>query len=241
MYMFSLSVRDLSECTLCSMIASRWITELWSLYGFTEKEIIDKYGDYKVNPLLQSTKEEGSMYVGYNWYSAVIGNISHSTEWFANEIKDKSKYNNISRILHLVDEHWFVLSPQERDLMNYTFVNGGDLAKALVHIVNVRTGTGFTTHGHTAVDVSLYAAGKSADSFIGHWSNHEIGQLLSRIMDCEEEQREHTQYLQQLFVAGKLQICDAADKLKYAEWNESVPYPWGNLLYPQKCVDSWQN
>ena len=222
------------------MIDRRWINELWSLYGFTESEIIDRYGDYKVNPLLESTDGDGSVYVGYNWYSAVIDNISHTTSWFEETITNNSRYSNISSILHLIDAHWFVLSPQERDLMNFTFVNGGDMAKALVHIVNVRTGTGFTTHGHTAVDVSLYAAGKSADSFVGHWSNHEIGQLLSRIMDCEQEQEEHTQYLQRLFVQGKLEICDAADRLPIAEWNESVPYPWGNLLYPQDCVGSWQ-
>merc|ERR1712087_195182 len=123
--------------------------------------------------------------------------------------------------------------------MNFTFLWGGRMDWALAHLVNVRSGTGFTTHGHNGVDVSLYAMGVSADAFVGHWSNDEIGRLLTRIMRCEEEQRTHTLRLQEMFVNGSLRLCDALQKPPIREWNESMPYPEGNLLFPQKCVEQW--
>ena len=210
----------------------------YSLHGMSEDDIVEYYGDYKLNPLITSRETEA---IGYMtcMASEVIDSIKHTTEWFNLTINGTGSTMNIISIFELIEENWFSLSPKEKAFLNYTFVNGGKMDQALVHIVNVRTVTGFTTHGHTAVDVSLYAMGISADSFIGHWRNDEIGQLLSRIMDCIDEQNQQTSLLQNMFVNGDLKLCDPKMKVPIIEWNDSVPYPWGNLLYPQLCVDAW--
>ena len=211
----------------------------YSLHGMSEDDIVEYYGDYKLNPLITSRETDGIGTMTYVWHPEVIDSIKHTTEWLNSTITATNNTMSILSIFDLIEENWFSLSPKEKAFLNYTFVNGGRMDQALVHIVNVRTGTGFTTHGHTAVDVSLYAMGVSADSFIGHWRNDEIGQLLSRIMDCIDEQNQQTLLLQYMFVNGDLKLCDPNMKIPIIEWNNSVPYPWGNLLYPQNCVDAW--
>ena len=58
-------------------------------------------------------------------------------------------------------------------------------------------------------------------------------------MDCIQDQNEQTLLLQSMFVNGTLQLCDPKQKPPIIEWNNSLPYPWGNLLYPQNCVSEW--
>lgn len=210
----------------------------YSLHGMTEQDIIEYYGDYKENPLITTKETEGRIYQ-YLWHPEIVKDIKHTTQWFNDTVTAQNM--DIESIFDLIegDDGWFPLSNKEKAFLNYTFVNGGKMDQALVHIINVRTVTGFTTHGHVAVDVAVYAHGVSADSFNGHWKNNEIGQLLTKIMDCIQEQNEQTLLLQNMFINGTLKLCDPKQKPPIIEWNNSIPYPWGNLLYPQNCVDEW--
>ncbi|AQQ55515.1 alkaline phosphatase (plasmid) [Planococcus lenghuensis] len=51
---------------------------------------------------------------------------------------------------------------------------------AIEHIFDIRSGTGWTTGGHTGVDVNVYAYGPQAAKFIGLHDNHILGQ---KVMD----------------------------------------------------------
>lgn len=48
----------------------------------------------------------------------------------------------------------------------------------IADIINRRTGTGWTTHGHTGEDVQVFAAGKSSEQFRGNQDNTDIGKKL---------------------------------------------------------------
>ena len=110
-----------------------------------------------------------------------------------------------------------------------------------------RTLTGWTTHGHSGCDVAVHAFGPNENLFSGHFTNYRIGQLLTDAFGVGNQQEIETQYLTQLFLNGSLPLCDATNKPSqggfyglHIEWNNSVPYPQGNLLYPdKKCVESW--
>lgn len=54
--------------------------------------------------------------------------------------------------------------------------------RALAHIVDLRTNTGWTTTGHTAVDVQVFAMGKWAEQFAGHVDNTEIPKTVFRLL-----------------------------------------------------------
>ena len=211
----------------------------WLLNGMSQDDMLEDHGDYKINPLVTSSYDSYIGHVSYMWHPQIVNDIKHTTEWFNDTVTATNNTMDIIEIFELIENNWFILTQKEKEFLNYTYINGGKLDQALVYIVNVRTNTGFTTHGHSAVDVSVYATGVSADSFIGHWSNDEIGQLLSRIMDCVDQQNEQTALLQEMFISNRLELCDAKQKIPIIEWNNSVPYPWGNLLYPQNCVDQW--
>ena len=57
----------------------------------------------------------------------------------------------------------------------------------LAEIISRRVWVGWTTGGHTAVDVNLYAYGPGRDRFIGHHDNTAVGQLLAELMGFDLE------------------------------------------------------
>lgn len=57
-------------------------------------------------------------------------------------------------------------------------LKSSDAFDFLRRVVNRATYTGWTTNGHTGVDVHLYAMGKGADKFRGHHPNTFIGQQI---------------------------------------------------------------
>ena len=52
----------------------------------------------------------------------------------------------------------------------------------LAEVISRRSWIGWTTGGHTAVDVNLYAFGPGRDHFIGHHDNTAVGLLIAEIM-----------------------------------------------------------
>ncbi len=56
---------------------------------------------------------------------------------------------------------------------------------AIEDIYNVRSGTGWTTGGHTGVDVNVYAYGPQLYKFSGLNDNHETGQKLFEVLKAE--------------------------------------------------------
>lgn len=53
-----------------------------------------------------------------------------------------------------------------------------DLTDAIKGIIDRRSNTGWTSSGHTGVDVQIFAKGKSAELFTGHMDNTDIAKLL---------------------------------------------------------------
>jgi alkaline phosphatase len=50
-------------------------------------------------------------------------------------------------------------------------------------LISQQTGTGWTTSGHTGVDVNLYGFGLGIEAFKGHFSNHLLGQKLLELLE----------------------------------------------------------
>ena len=107
--------------------------------------------------------------------------------------------------------------------------------------MNARTMTGWTTHGHSAADCAVHAFGPFEDEFYGHWQNFELGILMREIFGVETEIQQEQELMTDLFVNGSLRICDPTVKPSsiYVEWEDSVAYPQGNILYGNYCVEAW--
>lgn len=56
------------------------------------------------------------------------------------------------------------------------------LSTAIKHEIDLRTNTGWTTHGHTGVDVQVFAAGPGSELFIGNQDNTDIASKIISLM-----------------------------------------------------------
>ncbi|AQQ53196.1 alkaline phosphatase [Planococcus lenghuensis] len=56
-----------------------------------------------------------------------------------------------------------------------------EIDNAIEHIFNIRSGTGWTTGGHTGVDVNVYAYGPQWEEFVGLHDNHILGQKVMEV------------------------------------------------------------
>ena len=56
------------------------------------------------------------------------------------------------------------------------------LHQALVYITGDITGTGWTTSGHTGVDVPVFAVGPYSENFGGYMDNTDIGKQLIKVV-----------------------------------------------------------
>ncbi|MGP4079944.1 alkaline phosphatase [Pseudalkalibacillus sp. R45] len=62
---------------------------------------------------------------------------------------------------------------------------------AIEHIYDVRSGTGWTTSGHTGVDVNVYAYGPKKFKFSGLNDNTETGQTLFEVLKAKHPHKKH--------------------------------------------------
>ncbi len=53
----------------------------------------------------------------------------------------------------------------------------------IVKIINDRSYTGWTTRGHTGVDVNLYAFGPVSHELVGHWDNTKIADFIFELLE----------------------------------------------------------
>ena len=132
------------------------------------------------------------------------------------------------------------LTEAERDFIESAMSRSSSTRRAAVAaLMNARTMTGWTTHGHSGADCAVYAYGPYEDEFIGHWQSFELGLLMTDVFGLKEEQDEELAFIEKLFMNGSLKICDPSSKQSYIEWDEHVIYPEGNLLAGQYCVEEW--
>ncbi len=61
-----------------------------------------------------------------------------------------------------------------------------DLHKAIAHVVDVASNTGWTTTGHTGVDVQVFAYGQSSQGFIGSQDNTDLAKKLFKILGASD-------------------------------------------------------
>ena len=69
----------------------------------------------------------------------------------------------------LTDEEWQQIASTSDDEQRH---------HAIAAIVNVRSNTGWTTDGHTGVDVEVFAFGAGARQFVGQLDNTDIAKRL---------------------------------------------------------------
>jgi alkaline phosphatase len=125
----------------------------------------------------------------YAWHPSVLSEVTASSGVIADSLRSlRSMDAEDDRIEHMMREtvaHYTGLSDL-RDPALDTLMSEEDpyaVANAISRLVSRRSLVGWTTHGHTAVDVNLYAHGPGANRFIGHQDNTTVGEIIADLMD----------------------------------------------------------
>jgi alkaline phosphatase len=117
----------------------------------------------------------------YSWKPAVLGEVDASHNAMMRRIMDGGA--SPARVLREkagIDD----LTPAERERLNRAAEDEdyGALEAALSEVIGRRAVVGWTSGGHTAVDVGLYGMGPGAHRFAGHHDNTYIGEALAELM-----------------------------------------------------------
>lgn len=199
---------------------------------------------YGINP---PADESGVTHYGsYLWFPETIEGSKHTARWFQDTMRQTGSISTVEEMytaletMYLGGDGNLKLTKLEKELIADNWNRSGDSPqKAIAMLMNARTLTGWTTHSHSGADIAVHAYGPGEDEFVGHHLNYEIGQIMSRVLDVQEEQDAETQYLEEIFLDGTLEICDATTKVSFVEWNMNVSYPDGNLKEGKYCVEEW--
>ncbi|MYL61221.1 alkaline phosphatase, partial [Virgibacillus halodenitrificans] len=107
----------------------------------------------------------------YNMYPEVIKAAERTPEFMAEEIMDGEEVEEVLEEYADLDftEEEFSAIQQAAETEDFD-----TLYAAISEVFNVRAGIGFTTSGHTGVDVPVYAYGPKSEVFSGLVDNTDI-------------------------------------------------------------------
>ena len=156
-------------------------------------QVVRDYMQQHPNTLLVITADHstGGLTLGqggeYAWYSEKVMGINQSLEVMATALLDlpKSQWREYlaPRLnLELTDQQW-----QQIEAITVSSELKGrsrlaPIRNVLVPIISEHTRTGWTTTGHTAVDVPVMASGPGADAFKGYIDNTDIAKALLKLV-----------------------------------------------------------
>ena len=118
----------------------------------------------------------------YAWHPEVIKNVKASPDSIAKQLIDTEAW--LSSFTQLVgfeplDSEWsLLLKAKEEGLDDFTL--------AISRLIDKRSGTGWTTFGHTALDVPVYATGPGAKLFFGFQDNTDIANKIFSLLPKPE-------------------------------------------------------
>jgi len=114
----------------------------------------------------------------YIWYKEILKKIKASSITIAQKIRENSEINATFKKYTEI-----TLTNKEYHALSITLGQKQKMTRRAVNdIINRRSHTGWTTHGHTAVDVETFAYGKGSEKFRGLLDNTQIAEKLFEVL-----------------------------------------------------------
>ncbi|MFQ6370762.1 alkaline phosphatase [Shewanella sp. YIC-542] len=114
----------------------------------------------------------------YAWEPAVIKAVKASPDTLAKNALASDNWQQ-----PLGDALGFALSDEQTSHFEQARMQGKKvLAQAIKHEIDLRSNTGWTTAGHTGMDVQVFASGPGAELFIGNQDNTDIANKLISLL-----------------------------------------------------------
>ena len=129
-------------------------------------------------------------YPEYLWYPAVLTNVTHSTRYLAEMITSEAKTNTDvgPYIQSTIFQQGLGISDATAEELTAIKSNSHTISTLdylLADMVSRRAQVGWTTHGHSGVDVNLYAYGHRSMDLVGNRENTQIGDFIADVMDLD--------------------------------------------------------
>ncbi|KAJ2814217.1 vacuolar alkaline phosphatase [Coemansia furcata] len=170
------------------------IIEYWNAVAAVRK-FIDTHPDTLM--IGTSDHETGGLTIGYDpeyvWYPNILTPVKSSAEVICKEIRPLSKDHTklVSAVVNKVLPKQLGITNATHEEINDIVDGAGGSAKAckhaVGHVVSDRARLGWTTGGHTGVDVGLYAYGAGSGTIRGNKDNTHVGQLLADFLNVNPE------------------------------------------------------
>ncbi|KAI0180555.1 alkaline phosphatase-like protein [Hypoxylon sp. FL1284] len=132
-------------------------------------------------------------YPQYLWYPAVLANASSSSEYLAHRLHghiaqtSDGSTDNLKKYINdeLVTPGLGIHDASDDELMALAS-NPEQAQNLFAHMISVRAQIGWSTHGHSAVDVNIYSSGgPGADAIRGNVENTDVGQYLREYLGVD--------------------------------------------------------
>ncbi|KAF7549122.1 hypothetical protein G7Z17_g6605 [Cylindrodendrum hubeiense] len=186
-------------------------------YDKTFQVVLDFIAQSKTETVLVSTSdhETGGLDTAiqipghdpvYNWYPKVLANATASAEWLAWKLRAHVASSDFSgnkdKLRTWINEELVIpglgISDATDAELTRIVDNLSDSLHAFADMISLRAHIGWSTHGHTAVDVNIYSSGgPGTDKIRGNIENTEIGDFMGAYLEVDineitEELREKT-------------------------------------------------
>lgn len=138
---------------------------------------------------------DSSVFPDYAWFPSEVLKVSKSAEFLGNltfyvssvhrdtdagMVRDFIRHGLLENFLGVEDpdestvDHFFSSSTNKRAILN-----------AITELVSKKAEVSWSTHGHTAVDVNLYAYGFASELLRGHHQNNDIGVFIANLLGLD--------------------------------------------------------
>jgi alkaline phosphatase len=120
----------------------------------------------------------------YRWSPEYLHHIPVSVESMVLTMQEKDM-NGTERVQYLEQVLAFDLTVEQEENVVLMDLSQGlrKLTAQIKPFIDAKTNTGWTTSGHTAIDVQVYASGPHADKFAGQQDNTDIAKAIFAILD----------------------------------------------------------
>jgi alkaline phosphatase len=118
----------------------------------------------------------------YGWYPEVLARVGSSQGRMVDAISvgDRSAGDILAEYAGVDD-----VTEEELAALEGARIDGRGLGSVISEIISKRAGIGWTTGGHTGVDVRLHAFGPGSDLLVGNHDNSYIGQFIARVLNLD--------------------------------------------------------
>ena len=148
---------------------------------------------------LATAKQLHDTYPEYNWFPGMLANATHSSEFLSHDLREHIQTHIAAGLeptktwirSQLVEAGLGIHDATDAEiqkLYDSTQTSWPPSSYLFADMISRRAQVGWTSHGHSAVDVNIYASSpRAARPLIGNHENTEIGEFIRDYLDLDLE------------------------------------------------------